>query len=222
MKEKILVVLLVAILAIGLTGCGKKKEEKEVEKPKMDYLVLVNKENKVPEYWDDVVTLETTIDIWGDEVQAEKETLFQFFKLKQELEAEEIYIELDSAYRSVARQEELWKEFEKEYGLEYTQKTVAVPGTSEHHTGLVIDVCLRKNGKLIYENADMLKEKAIFAKVHAKLAKYGFILRYPEGKEEITGYSYEPWHFRYVGSSEIAKSLMDNNITLEEYLKEQK
>ena len=222
MKKNFLIILLIAILAIGVTGCGKKKEEKTEEKPKMDYLVLVNKEHKLPDYWEDVVTLETTKDIWGDDVQVEKEALFQFFKLKQELEAEGLFIELDSAYRSVKRQEELWKEFEKEYGLEYTQKTVAVPGTSEHHTGLAIDVCLRKNGKLIYENADMVKEKAIFAKVHEKLAKYGFILRYPENKAEQTGYSYEPWHFRYVGSPEIAKEITDKGLILEEYLEQHK
>ncbi len=64
----------------------------------------------------------------------------------------------------------------------------------------------------------MIKEKSLFAIVHKKLAKYGFILRYPEGKENITGYSYEPWHFRYVGSPEIAKEIMDKGITFEEYL----
>ena len=218
MKKNFLIILLIAILAIGVTGCGKKKEEKTEEKPKMDYLVLVNKEHKLPDYWEDVVTLETTKDIWGDDVQVEKEALFQFFKLKQELASQEIFIELDSAYRSVKRQEELWAEFEEEYGLEYTKNTVATPGYSEHHTGLAIDVCIRKNGKLIYENAEMVKEKKIWEKVHAKLAEYGFILRYLEGKEDITGYSYEPWHFRYVGSPKIAKEIMDKGITLEEYL----
>jgi len=225
MKKKILfATIAVLLLALGITGCGKKEQEEKKEEKvnKMDYLILVNKQKEVPSYWDDVVNLETTKDIWGDDVQVEKEALFQFFKLKQELETEEVFIELDSAYRSVKRQKELWAEFEKEYGLEYTQKTVAVPGVSEHHTGLAIDVCLRKNGKLIYENADMLKEKAIFAKVHAKLADYGFILRYPEGKEDITGYSYEPWHFRYVGSKEIAKEITSKGITFEEYKEQNK
>ena len=59
---------------------------------------------------------------------------------------------------------------------------------------------LIKDGKAIYENDDMLKETEIFAKVHEKLSDYGFILRYPEGKDDITGYGYEPWHFRYVGN----------------------
>ena len=222
--KKILSLLLIGILTLTLFGCGTKKEEekKEESQEKMDYLVLVNKENKLPDYWEKVVELETVKDIWGDDVKVEKTALLKFFELKQELASEDIFIELDSAYRSVERQKELWAEFEKEYGLEYTQKTVAVPGTSEHHTGLAIDVCIRKNGKLIYENAEMVKEKKIFEKVHSKLAKYGFILRFPEGKDEITGYSYEPWHFRYVGSPEIAKEITDKGLTFEEYLKQKK
>lgn len=216
-KNKLIVLITILTFTLLITACDKKEEEKET-KEKYDYLLLVNKQNKLPDTWEKEVELETVKDIWGDDVQVEKEALFQIFKLKQELASEEIFIELDSAYRSVKRQEELWAEFEEEYGLEYTKNTVATPGYSEHHTGLAIDVCIRKNGKLIYENEKMVKEKKIWEKVHAKLAEYGFILRYLEGKEDITGYSYEPWHFRYVGSPKIAKEIMDKGITLEEYL----
>ena len=80
---------------------------------------------------------------------------------------------------------------------------------------------LIKDGEVIDDNDDMIAEKEIFAKVHARLAEFGFILRYPEGKDEITGYSYEPWHFRYIDSPEIAKEIMDSGITLEEYLGKQ-
>ena len=66
----------------------------------------------------------------------------------------------------------------------------------------------------------MIAEREIFSKIHEKIAKYGFILRYLEGKDDITGYGYEPWHFRYIDSPKIAKEIMDKNITLEEYLKE--
>ena len=62
----------------------------------------------------------------------------------------------------------------------------------------------------------MLAETELFAKVHERLADYGFILRYPEGKEDITGYAYEPWHIRYVGK-EAAKEMYEQNLTLEEY-----
>jgi LAS superfamily LD-carboxypeptidase LdcB len=200
-----------------MTGCGTTKKE---EKEKIDYLVLVNKQNKLPDNWEEIVELSDAKDFEGGTIQVEKEALEKFYELRNDLLEEGVDIELDSAYRSVKRQKELWAEFEKEYGLEYTKKTVATPGYSEHHTGLAIDVCIRKNGKLIYENADMVKEKKIFAKVHAKLAEYGFILRYPEGKDDITGYSYEPWHFRYIKDTKKAQEIMSKGLTLEEYLKD--
>ena len=149
-------------------------------------------------------------------------TLEQFEKLQKECADEGIYIELDSTTRSVAEQQKLWDDWTVEKGEDYVKKYVAVPGYSEHHTGLAIDVCLDKDGKRIDDNDDMIAEKEIFAKVHAKLAKYGFILRYLEGKDAETGYSYEPWHFRYINDPTIAKEIMDKGITLEAYLGELK
>lgn len=198
----------------------------------VDYLVLVNKQNKLPEGWEDEIVLEdaqNTIPegvelnedndyLATDVFKVETKALEAFRALQADLEAKGIIILLDSTYRSVARQEELWAEFEEKYGLEYTQNTVAVPGTSEHHTGLAIDVCIVKDGVVINENDDMIAEREIFAKIHEKLADYGFILRFPEGGKDITGYDYEPWHFRYVDSAEIAHEIMDNSLTLEEYL----
>ena len=93
-----------------------------------------------------------------------------------------------------------------------------MPRYSEHHTGLVIDICVIKDGKIINDNDEMIAERDLFSEIHAKLADHGFILRYLEGKDDITGYAYEPWHFRYVGSPEIAKEIMDKGLTLEEYL----
>ena len=63
-----------------------------------------------------------------------------------------------------------------------------------------------------------MKQKKIFKVIHKKLHEYGFILRYPKGKEKITGYSYEPWHLRYVADKKIAEKIYNKNITLEEYL----
>ncbi len=64
----------------------------------------------------------------------------------------------------------------------------------------------------------MITEKEIFAEIHKRLADCGFILRYPEGKEDVTGYGYKPWHFRYIDSPEIAHEIMDSGLTPEEYL----
>lgn len=202
----------------------------EPVKASYDYLVLVNKANKLPDDWESNVILEdakntipegVTLNedndyLESDVFQVETKALSAFRALQADLEKDGIIILLDSTYRSVARQEELWAEFEKEYGLEYCQQYVAVPGYSEHHTGLAIDVCLVKDGVIINDNDQMIAEKEIFAEIHKRLADFGFILRYPEGKDEITGYSYEPWHFRYVGV-EAAKMLNERGLTLDEY-----
>ena len=103
----------------------------------------------------------------------------------------------------------------KKYGLDYAEEVVAMPGTSEHHTGLAIDIIINIDGNWIVENDELIKEEEIFKKIHSSLKYFGFILRYPKGKEDITGYPYEPWHIRYVGI-DVAKNMGD--ITLEEYL----
>lgn len=74
----------------------------------------------------------------------------------------------------------------------------------------------------MYYNEDLVQYPEVWAKIHAKLADYGFILRYLEGKEEITGYSYEPWHIRYIDDVALAKDITARGITLEEYLEEKK
>lgn len=119
---------------------------------------------------------------------------------------------VDSAYRSGYYQQKVLESILKEKGEE-AYKLVALPGTSEHQTGLAVDFAYYENG--IYD--DNVKEddkEAIWLKENAW--KYGFILRYPKGKEEITGFNFEPWHFRFVGL-ELAKELYEQNITLEEY-----
>ncbi len=221
MKKNILIIVLLSFLVLFATSCGSKdvKETKEKgTKRGLDYLVLVNKQHKLPDDWEKKVELKEDKDAWGDKVLVEKEALKEFKKLREALLKENVDIELDSIYRSVKEQQNLWDEWSKDpkKGPEYVKKFVAVPGYSEHHTGLAIDVCLKKNGKIIADNDEMIAEKKIFAKVHKKLADYGFILRYPEGKKEITGYEYEPWHFRYVG--EEAKKIELTGLTLEEYL----
>ena len=115
-------------------------------------------------------------------------------------------------------QQDLWDEWTVEFGEEYVKTYVAVPGYSEHHTGLAIDICLDVDGKRINDNDEMIAEKEIFAKIHEHLAQHGFILRYLEGKEDITGYGYEPWHFRYIDDPALAKQIMDQGIAFEEYL----
>ena len=217
MKIYFVIFLLIQVENIMINKFLEDNNQKKQEEKSDIYLLLVNKKHKLPDDWVEKVELITARNILGREFLVERKTLEQFEALRIKLLEEGVNIELDSTYRSVQRQQELWEEFEKEYGIDYCIKYVAIPGYSEHHTGLVVDVCLIKDGIVIDDNDDMIAEREIFAKVHERLADYGFILRYLEGKEDITGYSYEPWHLRYVGI-EIAKEIKEKGITLEEYL----
>lgn len=183
----------------------------------MDYLVLVNKTHKLPGNYEEIVPLVTVKNSLGREFQIEGDTYAHFVQLREALLKQGIQIELDSIYRSVARQQEIVKEFTEKYGADYVRQYVAVPGYSEHHTGLAVDICLVVDGKVIDDNDEMIAQKEIFAKIHPLLADYGFILRYPQGQEAITGYSYEPWHFRYVGE-EAAREISRRGVTFEEYM----
>ena len=145
----------------------------------------------------------------------ESETFKHYEMLKAHLKVDGINIEIDDAYRSLETQENLFLKFMIKYGMDRALSLVAMPGTSEHHTAQAIDLVIRKDGKWITENEDLLKEVEIFDKIHKALKHFGFILRYPKDKEEITGYPYEPWHIRYVGE-EVAMNIGD--LTLEEYL----
>ena len=216
MKNKIIISLLLVVSLFLITGCNEKKEARE--ESKTDYMILVNKQSKLPEDWESRIVLVDVYTGLDETYKVEKKTAEAYEKLREDCRKDHIIIELDSTYRTVKRQQEIWDEFEAEKGLEYAQKYVAVPGTSEHHTGLAVDVKIVKDGKIIDDNDDMTAETEIFSKVHEKLAKYGFILRYPVGKEDITGYGAEVWHFRYIDSPEIAKEIMDKGITFEEYL----
>ena len=85
----------------------------------IDYLVLVNEKNKLPNNWEDIVELESAKDAWNEEIKVEKEALKKYYELKKELLKEDINIELDSAYRSVDEQKKIWKAYEEEYGIDY-------------------------------------------------------------------------------------------------------
>lgn len=118
-----------------------------------------------------------------------------------------------SGYRSYARQKAIFDNNARLKGEETANRTSARPGQSEHQTGLSMDVSSASVGYALEESFAKTKEGKWLA---AHAADYGFIIRYPKGKETITGYAYEPWHIRYVGK-EVAKEIMDRGITLEEF-----
>lgn len=120
---------------------------------------------------------------------------------------------VDSGYRPYEYQQVIFDKSVAEKGLEETLRLVSLPGSSEHQTGLAIDIAYMDNGIYIEKTSDedpeikWLKENAY---------KFGFILRYPEGKEDVTNIQYERWHYRFVGV-EMATILYAEGITLDEY-----
>ena len=127
-----------------------------------------------------------------------------------------------SSYRSVSRQETLFAEqiqgflnqgYSEEAARTEAAKWVAIPRTSEHHTGLALDIVTPS-----YQVLDFgFEDTAAFKWLYTHCTEYGFILRYPKDKTDITGIVYEPWHYRYVGV-EAAEYIHENGLTLEEYL----
>ena len=230
-KNTIICALLCMCIAatVVLAGCGSSSSSSSskattaatVDSAKtdsIDYMALVNKTHKLPDDWEaNLETVHMTNSV-GDDVEVEAKAYDAYLKLKAELEKDGVYVDLDSARRSVADQQRIMDEFTEEYGADYAAKTVAKPGYSEHHTGLALDLYLIIDGKDVVENEDMIQYPEIWSKIHAKLADYGFILRYLDGSEHITGYGYEPWHIRYLDNVDTAKEITSKGITFEEYL----
>lgn len=186
----------------------------------MDLLMIVNKENRLSKKFVpiDLVEIKTMIPgsvevdrkIYLNKIVAEK-----WMELKKYVEKLGYKIDISSGYRSYEYQEKLFNKFINQKGIEQALKLVALPGTSEHQTGLCFDY------EKVYMEDNKIKSSLNELDMEYKIVKdiaykYGFIIRYPKGKEKITGYSFEPWHLRYVGC-ETAKIIYENNITLEEY-----
>lgn len=131
-----------------------------------------------------------------------------FDKMQKAAAQEGLNIYISSGYRSYSYQVKVYNSMVKAYGKKYADEVSARPGYSEHQTGLVFDL---NTIDLSFGNTK--ESKWVDAHAH----EYGFIIRYPEGKEAITGYSYEPWHLRYLGV-ENATKVFNSGLTLEEYL----
>lgn len=118
-----------------------------------------------------------------------------------------------SGYRSYKRQQEVFSAEVNRVGEKKAVLAVAIPGFSEHQSGLAMDISSPSVNYDLTESYGNTKEgKWLVANAH----RFGFILRYPKGKEQVTGYQYEPWHFRYVGI-QAATDIFERNLTLEEY-----
>jgi len=196
-----------------------KEEDTNVTFSKDDWrLILINKQHPVPENYP--LKLGTI----KNDMQCDERIIDDLLDMLQGAKYDGINLIICSPYRDMERQETLFMKKIKRYmnmgmsymdAYKYASQSVTVPGASEHQIGLALDIVTD-----YYMNLDTgfgETEAGIWLKENC--AEYGFILRYPEGKEYITGIQYEPWHFRYVGV-EAAKPIMESGITLEEFLED--
>jgi zinc D-Ala-D-Ala carboxypeptidase len=179
--------------------------------------VLVNKQYSLPEDYKPADLIYPKVDfIFQDKIEKRmmrEEAGKALEVMFQAAEKENMHFAGVSAYRSHQRQIAVFNNYVAKDGEEKAKTYSAMPGTSEHETGLAIDVTTHDGACAAQDCFGDTKEAAWLAE-HAH--EYGFIIRYPEGKENITGYKYEPWHIRYVGV-DAATEIFEAKITLEEY-----
>ncbi|PKG24017.1 M15 family metallopeptidase [Niallia nealsonii] len=188
-----------------------------IQNPK-NTVSLVNKEYGLPDGYapEDLVRPTVTFSFGDQDIeksymrQAAADALEKMFA---EAKTDGVILYAVSGYRSYDRQTVLFDAEVKRVGEEKAIQAVAYPGNSEHQTGLAMDISSESSDFLLSDDFNKTTEgKWLKDNAH----RFGFILRYPEGKEKITGYKFEPWHFRYVGEKS-AKDIYENDWTLEEY-----
>ena len=191
-------------------------EEEEEHLPEDWNLILVNSTHPIPE--DYQVELKNI----GSGHQIDARAYDDFRAMIQAAKSEGVYIYVTSSYRDLDKQTDLYNKKVESYvtqGYSYENakkqagQVVAVPGTSEHHLGLALDLVSSEYRRLDEKQENTKGFK--WLKEHSW--EYGFILRYPNGETDITGIIYEPWHFRYVGL-EAAEEITKAGLTLEEYV----
>ncbi len=235
---------IIAISGSLLAGCGETQQAKQSTKEEQKAVSHDTTENKKATNSSDITKKEQKVDaggyiegkklpkkptyIKGILVASKQYPLPSNFAPGENKDAREAFDELNAAallegfkfdafstYRSYDRQVELYEAYVKRDGKKAADTYSARPGYSEHQTGLAFDIGEVGNTAAYADNkfANTPAGKWIAKNAH----KYGFIMRYPKGKDDVTGYMYESWHFRYVGKK-IATEIYKNDGTLEEYL----
>lgn len=171
-------------------------------------VMLVNKYYFLTEDYEptDLVTLSNTYNT-GTNNRLRRDAANAFIKMADAALLDNIVLKNASGYRDYKYQVTLYNNYVNRDGKQAADTYSARPGFSEHQTGLATDINTIDNS---FENTDEFKW------LSKNAHKYGFILRFPKDKEKITGYEYEPWHYRYVGKS-VASQIKEENLTLEEY-----
>lgn len=174
------------------------------------YSILVNKFSLLPEDYDPGTTKKFSATYAYGEVSAEETTYHAFIEMAKAAKEEGFTLILTSGYRTNAYQKKLYDDMKTRRGEEYADKYAARPRSSEHETGLALDI-------LTYGGlTDTFKTTETYKWLHEHSYEYGFIERYEEEKEHLTGYEPEAWHYRYLGK-ELAKKVHDEGITYDEY-----
>jgi len=177
---------------------------------KKDILMLVNKFNYLDQNYNpnDLVDVKNYYAYGENKIR--KEVYENFLNMWNDAKKEKLSLIITSAYRDYNYQKSLWDMYANQKGDEWADSVAARAGYSEHQTGLALDIVTYGANMDSFESTDEFKW------LNENAYKYGFILRYPKGKEKITGYSYESWHYRYVGKN-VAKKIHDLDITYDEY-----
>ncbi len=178
-------------------------------------LVLVNKLHTVSSSYEptDMVAVDGSLST-NQGLYFKKEAYDAYLKMLADAKSQGIEFCICSTYRSYYTQEAIYNGYVSRNGAEYANTISAYPGRSEHHTGWAVDITSASMGYDLKQNFIEYPE-GIWINNHC--SEYGFIIRYPKDKTNITGYSYEPWHLRYVGV-DVAKEITAKGLTLEEYL----
>jgi len=205
---------LLSILAAGTMFLGGALEEAAPQHDVNGTLFLVNRQYMVTDAYEPAELVEAQVPGQVRQMRPEAAAALEemFAACKEETGAVLISV---SGYRSYSKQNNLYKAKLKRVGnnVAKAQEYVAPPGASEHHLGLAMDIGQQSKAALNAKFADT--PGGIWAKENCW--RFGFILRYGEEWEDVTGYKYEPWHFRYVGK-ELAKEIHDANVPFETWL----
>lgn len=177
-----------------------------------DYLMLVNKYYHLTKEYEptDLVTVNNKY-YYGENHKTRKVLYDAFIDMWNAANNENIYLIMNSTYRTYTEQQTVYDDYKNTRGTTYADSVAARPGASEHQTGLAIDIFSKEN-----TTTSNFKNSPAHEWLKSNGYKYGFIERYQEGKEKITGFEAEAWHWRYVGV-EAATYIYQNNITFDEY-----
>lgn len=180
----------------------------------LNYSMLVNKYYKLEKDYEpkDLVTIKTDY-AWGayGENKIREEVYNAFIDMWNVAKESDIHLMINSSYRPYTDQERVYNNYKESRGETGADAIAARPGYSEHQTGLALDIfCTTNSSTKTFADSDAYKW--LLENAH----NFGFILRYPEGKEDITGYAFESWHYRYVGK-DLAAKIYNEDITFDEY-----